>query len=286
MKLKISDDRTGGELLLMKDEAAIDRKPYMRDRFHKYFTIVWNPGPDQTVTIDGTEKAFPSNTLLTLLFDQTFSFEDSASLIAWQFNREFYCILDHDSEVSCVGFLFSTTDHLLIQLEEEAQQKLKLLTEVFIEELKTTDHIQHEILIVLLKRLIIYITGLAKLGYVPSKKIDESRFHIIRKFNLLVEAHFKSEHMVNFYAQLLYKSPKTLSNLFLLFNQKSPSQIIQDRIILEAKRLLSYTDKSVNSITYELGFNDVAYFSNFFKKKCGVSPSDFRNMVPVETLAQ
>ncbi|NIG53910.1 AraC family transcriptional regulator [Chitinophaga sp. Cy-1792] len=286
MKLKISDARTGGELLLFKDEHGFDRMPYIRDKFHKYFTIVWNPGEDQTVTIDGNEKEFPSNSLLTLLFNQTFSFEDASTLIAWQFNREFYCIIDHDSEVSCVGFLFSTTDHLLILLEEHAQEKLKLLSDIFIEELKTADHIQHEILVALLKRLIVYITGLAKLDYVPGKKIDESRFHTIRKFNLLVEAHFKSEHMVNFYAQQLFKSPKTLSNLFALFNQKSPSQIIQDRIILEAKRLLSYTDKSVNQITYELGFNDVPYFSNFFKKKCGQSPSEFRNILPAEKLVQ
>jgi AraC-like DNA-binding protein len=68
-----------------------------------------------------------------------------------------------------------------------------------------------------------------------------------------------------------------LSNLFAIFNQKTPSQLIQERIIVEAKRLLYYTDKSVKHITFELGFEDMAYFSNFFKKNMGLSPSDFRN---------
>lgn len=277
MKLTLKEENTGGELLLFKEEAGFDRLPFTKDRFNKYFTIAWNPMESQTVTIDGTEHEFPANSLLTLLFNQSFSFEDSSSIVAWQFNREFYCIIDHDSEVSCVGFLFSSTDHLFVKLSDPAPQKLQLLSDVFIEELKTTDHIRNEMLLVLLKRLIIYVTGLAKSGYVPTQKLQDEKFHLIRKFNLLVEANFKSEHSVSFYAQQLFKSPKTLSNIFAIYNSKTPSQIIQERITAEAKRLLLYTDKSVKHITFELGFEDVPYFSNFFKKNAGISPSDFRS---------
>lgn len=277
MKLKLKEESTGGELLLFKEEPGFDRLAFSRDRSNKYFTIAWNPGEAQTVTIDGTEHEFPAHTLLTLLFNQSFNFENSESILAWQFNREFYCIIDHDSEVSCVGFLFSSTDHMFVELNEQARQKLNLLSEVFIEEFMTADHIQNEMLLVLLKRLIIYVTRLAKLGYVPVKKIQDERFHLVRKFNLLVEANFKSEHSVSFYADQLCKAPKTISNLFSLFNQKPPSQIIQERITIEAKRLLRYTDRSVKHITFELGFEDVSYFSNFFKKNVGLSPSDFRN---------
>jgi AraC family transcriptional activator of pobA len=277
MRLKLTEENTGGELLLFKEEPGFDRLFFSRDRFNKYFTIAWNPGESQTVTIDGTAYEFPANSLLTLLFNQSFSFEHSASIIAWQFNREFYCIIDHDSEVSCVGFLFSSTDHLFVKLNVHAQQKLQLLSDVFIEEFSTSDNIQNEMLLVLLKRLIIYVTTLAKSGYAPVKKLQDERFHIIRKFNLLVEKNFKSEHSVSFYADQLFKSPKTLSNLFAIFNQKTPSQIIQERITVEAKRLLCYTDRSIKHITFDLGFEDVSYFSSFFKKNTGFPPSDFRN---------
>ena len=285
MRLKLKEENTGGELLLFKEEAGFDRFFFTKDRFNKYFTIAWNPAESQTVTIDGAEYEFPANSLLTLLFNQSFSFENSASIIAWQFNREFYCIIDHDSEVSCVGFLFSSTEHLFVKLDDQAQQKLQLLSDVFIEEFKTSDQIQNEILLVLLKRLIINVTRLARLGYVPTKKLQDERFHIIRKFNLLVEANFKSEHSVSFYAQQLCKSPKTLSNLFALFKQRPPSQIIQDRIIVEARRLICYTDKSIKHITFELGFEDVSYFSNFFKKNTGMSPSECRNSRPLPSPA-
>jgi AraC-like DNA-binding protein len=281
MRFILKDEKTGGDLLLFRNEPNFDRLYFSRDRFNKYFTIAWNPGEKQTVTIDGAGHDFPPNTLLTLLFNQSFSFERSEEIVAWQFNREFYCLIDHDKEVSCVGFLFGSTDHILITLNEEAQEKLKLLSAIFMDEFKTTDNIQNEMLLALLKRLISYITRLARSEYVPEKKVQEEKYHLIRKFNLLVETHFREEHSVSFYAQQLFKSPKTLSNLFAIYNNKTPSQVIQERILIEAKRLLTYTSKTVKQITFELGFEDVSYFSNFFKKHTSLSPVEFRNAGPV-----
>jgi AraC family transcriptional regulator, transcriptional activator of pobA len=277
MKLTITDQKTGGDLLLISGEQDFDRVFYTRDKEKKYFTIAWNHGEKQTVTIDGVAHDFTSNTILPLMFNQSFYFESAADIIAWQFNREFYCIIDHDAEVSCVGFLFGMGDQLFISLDDNTQHKLQLLLNIFIEELNTPDNIQNDMLLMLLKRLIIVITRLARSEYIPDQKLYGERLDIFRKFNLLVEANFRTEHSVNYYAQRLHKSPKTLSNLFALYNQKTPIQMIQDRIIIEAKRLLYYTNKSAKQITYELGFEDAAYFGNFFKRHTLVSPLEFRN---------
>ncbi len=277
MKLKLTNPKTGGNLLLLKDEQDFDRLFYSRDRNNKYFTIAWNYGKKQTITIDGVAHDFVSHSVLTLLFNQSFHFEDATGIIAWQFNREFYCIVDHDAEVSCAGFLFDTTDHLFISLDKPAQQKLKLLSDIFAEEFKTTDNIQQDMLLMLLKRLIIFVTRLARSECLPAKKLPDEKFHIIRKFNLLVETNYRTEHSVSYYAQQLNKSPKTLSNFFAIYNDKTPLQIIQERIVMEAKRLLFYTNQSVKQITYELGFEDAAYFSNFFKRHTSLSPLEFRN---------
>jgi AraC-like DNA-binding protein len=277
MKLTITDKKTGGDLLLISGEQAFDRLFYTRDRENKYFTIAWNHGKKQTVTIDGEAHDFMPDTILPQMFNQSFYFESAIDVVAWQFNREFYCIIDHDAEVSCVGFLFGMGSQLFINLDDTAQHKLKLLLNVFIEELNTPDNIQNDMLLMLLKRLIIVITRLARSKYIPDKKLQDERLDLFRKFNLLVEGNFRTEHSVNYYAQRLNKSPKTLSNLFALYNQKTPIQMIQDRIIIEAKRLLYYTKKSVKQITYELGFEDAAYFSNFFKRHTALAPLDFRN---------
>jgi len=276
MKLTINDKKTGGDLILVKDEPSLDHLFYSRDKDKKYFTLAWNRGDKQTVTIDGEPGGLNTNTLLPLMFNQSFNFERPSDIVAWRFNREFYCVIDHDAEVSCVGFLFGMGDKLFINLEEPAQDRLQLLLEIFIHELNTPDHIQSEMLIMLLKRLIIIVTGIAKQAYVPNPALRDERMDIFRKFNLLVEANYFKEHSVQFYANALHKSPKTLANTFLLYNRKTPQQMIQERIIIEAKRLLSYTDKPVKQVTYELGFEDPAYFSNFFKRHTSVSPADFR----------
>ena len=283
MKLTITDHKTGGDLLLLSDEQNFDRIFYSRDLEKKYFTIAWNRGQKQTVTIDGEAHDFMPHTILPLMFNQSFFFEQPADIAAWQFNREFYCIIDHDAEVSCAGFLFGMGDKLFIPLDDEGQHKLQLLFSIFIDELNTRDNIQNDMLLMLLKRLIIVVTRLAKSEYIPDQRLHDDRMDVFRKFNLLVEANFRSEHSVSYYAQRLSKSPKTLSNVFALYNDKTPLQVIQERILLEAKRLLFYTNKSVKQITYELGFEDPAYFSNFFKRHTSLPPLEFRNdkhMIP------
>jgi AraC family transcriptional regulator, transcriptional activator of pobA len=275
MKLTLSDPKTGGSLTLFKGEAIIESPFYKRDHDNKYFTIAWNTGKQQTVSIDGTDHSFKSQTLLPIMFNQAFQFGHPKDIIAWQFNREFYCIIDHDVEVSCVGFVFGLHNHF-IALNKEEQQKFDLLLSMFIGEMNTADQIQHEMLLVLLKRLIVNVTRLARKENF-TEQVTEDKYNLMRKFNLLVEAHFRSEHAVSYYAERLNKSPKTLSNLFALYNNMSPSQIIQERILIEARRLLSYTDKSAKEITYELGFEDAAYFSAYFKKHTNQSPLEFRN---------
>lgn len=272
-----NNPNTGAECNMIVEEPGFDRTFYGRDRHNKLLTIAWNPGPASTVTIDGVNYVFPAQSLLCLMVNESFRFEDTAAIIAWQFNREFYCIVDHDKEVSCAGFLFySSAQRLFIALDDTGERKMRILSEVFREEFETEDKIQGEMLQALLKRLIIMATRLARLQYTDQQTLTDDKLDTIRKYNMLVEHHYRNEHQVAFYASQLHKSPKTLSNLFALYNHSSPLAVIQERIQLEARRLLTYTDKSAKEIAYELGFEDATHFSKFFKKGAGQSPTDFR----------
>mgnify|MGYP000619179443 CR=1 FL=1 len=92
----------------------------------------------------------------------------------------------------------------------------------------------------------------------------------------MVEKHFREKHQVADYAEMLYKSPKTLSNIFKKYIDKTPLQIINERRLLEAKRLLNYTDQTIQEVATALNFNDIQAFSNFFRKHTKVAPSIFR----------
>ena len=82
--------------------------------------------------------------------------------------------------------------------------------------------------------------------------------------------------MVKEYADMLNRSPKTLSNLFMRYGLPSPLRVIHERIEAEAKRLLLYSTKSAKEIADILGFEDLATFSRFFKKMEGKSISEYR----------
>src|SRR5690606_5923435 len=97
-----------------------------------------------------------------------------------------------------------------------------------------------------------------------------------RDFSRLVEIHFRKKHSVSDYADMLGVAAKTLSNKFKRHDLPQPNEVIKDRIVLEAKRLLNYTGLSVKQIAYDLGYEDPAYFNRLFTNKAGSSPAVFR----------
>ena len=84
------------------------------------------------------------------------------------------------------------------------------------------------------------------------------------------------------YAELLHRSPKTLSNLFAACGHASPLSVIHDRVNAEARRLLLYTGKSAKEVGYLLGYEDTAAFSRFFAKMNGESITSFRSRLQRE----
>lgn len=243
------------------------------------YTFIWAQEEALQLIIDSIPVTLPSNSILALTPIQYLQYLSGSNAIVYQFNREFYCIKDHDHQVSCVGVLFFGNSHIpIIKLNALEQNKFQLLHEVFIDELQTQDTIQAEMLRMLMARFIIKGTRLLKAqeGILETKK--SSQIDLLREFNFLVEQHFKTEHSVRFYADKLFKSPKTLSNNFAKLN-RSPLQIIHQRIVLEAKRLLIYTDKTAKEIAYEIGFDDASHLSRLFKKHTNTSPSDFKKQL-------
>lgn len=278
MHYEYKEPAVGGQFLMAMDHPSFARY-FFRERDQKLLAIVWNRGRAQTITVDESAYNFPENTFLSLNVNHSFRLERPADVAVWQFNREFYCILDHDQEVSCAGLLFYGWRGLEPIFPGEADtRQFNLLTLVFREEFETQDNIQGEMLRVLLKRLIIKLTRLAKKQYL-NNAISEPELDLVRQFSVLVENNYKKLHQVQDYAKLMFKSPKTLSNLFAQNGQKSPLQIISERILLEGKRQLMYTDRPGSEIAFDLGFEEPAHFSRFFKKMEGQSPSDFKKQL-------
>ena len=193
------------------------------------------------------------------------------------FNREFYCIHTNDSEVSCNGLLFFGSDFTpTLQLSEGETDTLRTLFTVLSEEFDIHDTGKEEMLRILLKRFIIRCTRMANNQLVKNGD-NQTETDLIRHFNVLVEEHFKSKKRVSDYAELLFKSPKTIANVFSKNSEYTPLEVIHNRVILEAKRMLLYTDNSAKQIGSELGYDDPAQFSKLFKKQTGTTTTEFKN---------
>lgn len=107
-------------------------------------------------------------------------------------------------------------------------------------------------------------------------KVSESGYgSLLRSFELAVDSHFKTIKSPAHYAALLHITPKHLNRVSNEILGKTATQIITDRIILEAKRLLASRKYAVSQVADELGYEDYSYFSRLFKKHQGVSPRQF-----------
>lgn len=230
--------------------------------------------------VDQQEITLEPNHLLSCTYLQKIEIlkaQDYPEVLLLAFNRGFYCIHTYDSEVSCNGFLFFGSNYTpMVALDEEEIGRLRTLASVLQEEFDTRDQNQEEMLRLLLKRFIIRITRLARKQLVK-RKLPEKELELIRQFNVLVEEHFKKYRQVGDYANLMHRSPKTIANIFAQQGEKSPLEIIHERLTLEAKRLLLYTEKSSKEIGWELGFEDPSPFNRFFKKQTGLPPRKFRD---------
>lgn len=123
--------------------------------------------------------------------------------------------------------------------------------------------------------IIASIISKAKAKTFNEDNIYKSEPRMVR-FQQLIDENFKDEKFVSFYAEKLSISANYLNIICQKYLKVSATNLIQQRIILEAKRLLIATNLSVKQIAFELNFTDHAYFSNFFRKNTGETPKEFR----------
>src|ERR1700754_2912266 len=164
MKWHFEDRATQGKFVISIGDATLKGEGLFNGKKEMVNTIVYNTGEEQKVVIDKITYTMPGNSVLPLVANQHFSFAEPENLVAWQFNRDFYCIADHDAEVGCVGFLFYGIQHpLFIPLSGEDRKSISILETQCMEDMGIADKMQGEMLRAVLKRLIIKITRLAKL---------------------------------------------------------------------------------------------------------------------------
>jgi AraC-like DNA-binding protein len=248
-------------------------------QYKPYIKVLYLPA-GYALTVDFRQFTTMQPSLFFIHFNQHIQIEKAGKQPGYfiYYNRDFYCVQIHDEEVACDGLLFNNIYNQ--PMTELPPREDKIVTEAFREisaELDSEESTREEMIRTYLKQVIIRATRLWKrqqLGSLESAPSAEIEF--FRHFSRLVDIHFREKHGVMDYADLLAIAPKTLSKKFNKLNLSQPNDIIKDRILLEAKRLLVYSSLSIKEIAYNLGYDDPAYFNRLFTNRIGATPAAFR----------
>lgn len=242
-----------------------------------FYTFLWVRKGTFTLDVDHIPVELGAGCVLPLSpMHRVDALHGDGECMALMFDSNFYCIFGHDNEVSCNGFLFNgTTDVMRLQLGDADSTALQKVVDAMCEEYGVPDSFREEMLRMQLKRFIILCTRIARERF-GGTALAEPEFDIVRRFYVLLDTHFREKKRVQDYAELLHRSPKTLTNLFAACGRPSPLRVIHERVNAEARRLALYTAKSAKEIAYLLGFEDTATFSRFFTKMNGRSITDYR----------
>ncbi|MCG2612761.1 AraC family transcriptional regulator [Terrimonas sp. NA20] len=165
-------------------------------------------------------------------------------------------------------------DDQVIHLTGHWLKEVTALFERLLNELKPVKNHATEMIRTLLLQLFITVTR--QIEPTRLKQLSKPGFTTLRNFQKLVNENYIPLKLPSEYAARLYVTPNYLNALCRDLLGKSAGEIIRDRIMLEAKRLLINADLSISEISSQLNFQDNSYFTKFFKKYTGKTPEDFR----------
>jgi AraC-like DNA-binding protein len=248
---------------------------------HNYYTIIWVTSGNGKLKTDFSESSFGSNTMFTFSLYQPFMITGGAiEGLVLNFHPEFFCIYKHHKEVACNGILFNNIyEPPFINIDEKSAATFKMLAEQLRSEMQNAGLAQYELLVSYLKIFLINAARL-KAEQHPRYKTDGSKEpFVLQNLKDAIDEHYKEKHSASEYADLLNISAKALGRLAKNHFNKTITDLIAERIVIEAKRELYLTNKPVKEIAFELGYNDEYYFSRFFKTNASVSPQAYRETV-------
>jgi AraC family transcriptional regulator, transcriptional activator of pobA len=251
---------------------------------NNYFSLIWVKEGEGKLKADFAEYDFGTNSLFAFSPYQPYMFATDKLIkgIAIYFHPEFFCIYKHHKEVSCNGVLYNNIySPPFVSVDEATAATLEMLCEQIKTEMQNPDLAQYELLVSYLKIFLITAARLKTQQQPEAAAIlkDSKEPFILQKLKDAIEENFKTKHSPADYAELLYITPKALAKITKSHFNKTLSSLINERIIIEAKRELYLTNKTVKEIAWELGYEDEYYFSRFFKVNADVSPQLYRETV-------
>ena len=197
---------------------------------------------------------------------------DTAGYV-FSFEADFYLLNDSLQKLLDYPFFHSINNLPVCYLPSSNKEIESLCVEMF-KEFKNNEKDKNKMLRAMLEVFLIKASRLYDQKGKEDKPINLT--YQLRKLESLIEANFKTLKSVKDYANLMHVSSKHLNSLCKRGLGKTVTNLVHQRILIEARRLLLFTDNTITEIAYELGFSDKSYFIRFFKKNMFVTPDVYR----------
>jgi AraC-like DNA-binding protein len=269
----------GFEIISISDLYRRNRKIITKPHRTDFYQIIWIQHGNPTHHINFSPVDLMSHSLLFLsknwvhVFDTLEEYEGKVIL----FTEEFYCRNMIDSTYLNSTILYNNVYRISpIGIRECVKDQFAAILQQMETELDNQKD-KHQPLI--LKNL------LGNLLMIAEREVIEQRFNEIKpspeldyltQFKELLEKNFKINKSVSKYASELNISGKTLNKATTLILSKTPKEMIDERVVLEAKLLLAYNTSSVKEIAFDLGFEELTNFIKYFRKHTLTTPTEFR----------
>lgn len=257
-----------------------------KPHIHSFYQIIWFKKGKGKHFVDFKEYDVVDNAMFFIDKNQVHYFDHNVDYheVLIHFNESFLVQKDSEVDFFLKYNLFNSPYQQPSCCVNDGSDKIldEYVSQIKRELLNTNEFGKEELLRTYLKAILIQVqrrkneleNNTENAVILPNDK----RMQLI-KFVNLIDENYNKGLSISEYAQLMYISSRTLSDLVSLNLNKTPSQMIQERIILEAQRLLLHSDLNVNQIGYRLGFDDASYFVKYFKKHTAISPSEFRKSI-------
>ena len=273
--------KSGGPLLITTDSLFNDVKEDITIPHRvNFYQVLFIENGNGSYFIDGSEFEYEARSIITISKGQVRNYKNLPGLkgLALIFTDEYFYkdsqdiewinklkLFDHTSSVSSISFE-----------EEEFNNLLTHINLMRSEIMSEDDVIKDEIIYHLIKIILLY----------SERKMNKENFdgsadirgiEYLTKFKEMLEENYRTCRTVKQYADMICITPKKLNQITNTYWGKSAKRIIEERVILEIKRLLTYTDSTTKEVGYSFGFNDPTNFNRFFKKFANTTPSGYRD---------
>lgn len=243
---------------------------------HNFYEILWITNGNTKQSIDYKNYTIADNTLFFISPGQLHLFEEWEKVKGYVilFTEPFFLqIFQNKNILFELSYLDNLHKNPFLQLNQEDTKTLQPIIDLLYQEYKSVEQSTETIQALIL----IFLRRIQKLfSRQNHQNTDHHQVVIFKQFKNLVELNFAKNIPVSQYASQLNVTIHQLNSFVKATSGKTTTEIIKERVVLEAQQLLHFSALSVSEIAYQLGFDDSSYFARYFKKHIGLSPQDFR----------